>query len=185
MIMFQDEARFGLITDPTFCWVPPGCRPEAFKQITRIYTYVYGAVNPITGDADFVLLPTMETQCMNKFLRIIRKRYKNTFIVIFLDRAKNHQFAKNKKKGKLRVPSYIRLVHLPRCSPQLNPVEVVWGKTKPKIYKNRLYEDMNKLENEINEFYKKFQRRKNRKIIQNMTCFPWIKEGFNNSPTPP
>jgi hypothetical protein len=27
-LMFEDEARFGRMSDPVRCWAPLGCRPE-------------------------------------------------------------------------------------------------------------------------------------------------------------
>ena len=45
-VMFEDEARFGRITEPRRCWAPPGVRPEVNTQIVREYEYVYGAVSP-------------------------------------------------------------------------------------------------------------------------------------------
>jgi hypothetical protein len=38
-LMFQDEARFGLISDPRRVWAPPGIRPEVPGQIVRQYSY--------------------------------------------------------------------------------------------------------------------------------------------------
>jgi hypothetical protein len=38
-LLFQDEARFGLISDPRRVWAPPGIRPEVPVQIVREYSY--------------------------------------------------------------------------------------------------------------------------------------------------
>ena len=48
-LMFQDEARFGLISDPRRVWAPPGIRPEVPVQIVRQYSYAYAAVSPHDG----------------------------------------------------------------------------------------------------------------------------------------
>ena len=52
-VMFQDESRFGRITDPKRCWAPKGERPIVPKQIIREYTYAYGAYSP--KDGTFIL----------------------------------------------------------------------------------------------------------------------------------
>jgi hypothetical protein len=36
--LFQEEARFGLISDPRRAWAPPGIRPEVPTQIVREYS---------------------------------------------------------------------------------------------------------------------------------------------------
>lgn len=57
--MFQDEARFGRISDPSSCWAPKGIRPEVAKQIIREYTYAYSAISPLDGSMDSLILPDM------------------------------------------------------------------------------------------------------------------------------
>src|SRR3954447_8270057 len=44
-VMFQDEARFGRISDPRRCWAPPGVRPEVKGQVVREYEYALAAVS--------------------------------------------------------------------------------------------------------------------------------------------
>jgi len=54
--MFQDESRFGRITDPKRCWAPKGIRPVINKQMIREYTYAYGAFSPLDGRNDLLIL---------------------------------------------------------------------------------------------------------------------------------
>jgi len=42
-LFFQDEARFGRISQPIRCWSPVGKRPVIPSQLIRQYTYAYGA----------------------------------------------------------------------------------------------------------------------------------------------
>ena len=44
--MFQDEARFGRISDTCYCWAPRPVRPMVRAMLTHQYTYAYGAVCP-------------------------------------------------------------------------------------------------------------------------------------------
>ena len=67
-VMFQDEARFGRISEPYACWAPHSIRPDVPAQIIREYTYLYGAVSPKDGRSDFLILPAMDGDCMNVFL---------------------------------------------------------------------------------------------------------------------
>ena len=36
-LMFEDEARFGRISDPRRAWAPPGVRPRVAARIVREY----------------------------------------------------------------------------------------------------------------------------------------------------
>ena len=66
--MFQDEARFGRISDPRRCWAPAGMRPEVSTQIVREYEYAFAAVSPHDGTLDTLVLPTVHTEAMSLFL---------------------------------------------------------------------------------------------------------------------
>ena len=50
--MFQDEARFGRISDVRRCWAPKPLRPVCRAMLTHEYTYAYGAVDVCTGELD-------------------------------------------------------------------------------------------------------------------------------------
>src|SRR3954470_8793222 len=50
--MFQDEARFGRMSDSRRCWAPVGVRPEVSAQIVREYEYAFAAVSPHDGTLD-------------------------------------------------------------------------------------------------------------------------------------
>ena len=57
--MLEGEAYCGRITDPKRCWLSLGIRPRVNKQIIRQYTYANGAVSPVDGASDFLILPYM------------------------------------------------------------------------------------------------------------------------------
>ena len=56
-LMFQDEARFGRISDTRRCWCPKPMRPMAKAMVTQEYTYAYAAVSPLDGMLDTLILP--------------------------------------------------------------------------------------------------------------------------------
>ena len=68
-LMFQDEAGFGRINKPKYCWCEKGIRPCVPCHHIREYRYAYGAVEPLTGDTRFLVMPYCNTVCMNLFLR--------------------------------------------------------------------------------------------------------------------
>lgn len=50
-VMFQDEARFGRISDTRRCWCPKPVRPLCSAMVTQEYTYAYAAVSAADGRA--------------------------------------------------------------------------------------------------------------------------------------
>jgi hypothetical protein len=53
--MFQDEARFGRISDTRRCWCPKPVRPLCLARVTQEYTYAYGAVSVTDGQLEQAL----------------------------------------------------------------------------------------------------------------------------------
>jgi len=105
--MFQDEARFGRISDPQRCWAKNGTRPEVKTQMIREYVYVFGAISPKDGCHDSLVLPYANTEAMSVFLEEVSRRHANERILMFMDQAGWH-----KSKG-LKVPENIELAYLP------------------------------------------------------------------------
>ncbi|NVF12298.1 hypothetical protein HV819_10055 [Anaerococcus sp. AGMB00486] len=46
--MFQDEAEFGRINEPKYCWCNDKIRPSVPWHLIREYRYTYGAADPKT-----------------------------------------------------------------------------------------------------------------------------------------
>lgn len=65
--MFQDEAGFGRINKPKYCWCKKGIRPSVPCHHIRECRYAYGTVEPVTGDSFFLIMPYSNTDCMTVF----------------------------------------------------------------------------------------------------------------------
>ncbi len=111
-LMFQDEARFGRINDVRRCWAPRPARPLCQAMLTHEYTYAYAAVDVQTGELDSLILPHVNTHCMQLFLDEVGQRHPNEHIVLVLDGAGWHASAE------LRPPINMQLLSLP---PVLHP----------------------------------------------------------------
>ena len=86
--MFQDEARFGRINDVRQCWAPKPIRPLCKAMLTHEYTYAYAAVEPATGTMDALILPQVNTYCMQIFLDTVAARHPGERIVMVMDGAR-------------------------------------------------------------------------------------------------
>ncbi len=116
-LMFQDEARFGRISDTRRCWCPKPFRPLCHAMVTQEYTYVYGAVSVTDAMLDTLILPHVNADCMQVFLDEVASRHPGDRIIMVFDSAGWH------KAKSLRIPGNLQLVSLPPYSPELNPVE--------------------------------------------------------------
>ena len=63
-LMFQDEARLGRISDCCYCGCPKPMRPIVRAMLTHQYVYAYAAVSPLDGRMDSLVLPHVNTDCM-------------------------------------------------------------------------------------------------------------------------
>jgi putative transposase len=165
--MFEDEARFGRISDPRRCWAPPGVRPEVNTQFIREYEYAFAAVSPQDGILDTLVLPTVNTEAMSVFLAEVSRRHAEEFIVMVLDGAGWH------KARRLVVPANMRLLSLPPWSPQLNPVEHVWDEVREKWFANRVFDSINAVEEQLISALKTLEEDATR--VASLTGFDWIK----------
>ena len=118
--MFEDEAGFGRINKPKYCWCEKGIRPSVPCHHIREYRYVYGAVEPLTGDSCFLVMPYCNTDCMNIFLLELSKQFKDDVVLLCCDGAAWH----NSKT--LEIPENIVLFHIPPYTPEMNPIEQIW-----------------------------------------------------------
>lgn len=85
--MFQDEAGFGRINKPKYCWCEKGIRPSVPCHHIREYRYAYEAVEPVTSDGFFLIMPYCNTVCMNVFLKKLSEQYPEDVILLCCDGA--------------------------------------------------------------------------------------------------
>ena len=114
--------------------------------------YLYSAVNPKSGDDFTLMLPKVNTECMNVFLSEMAKKIEGWPISLIMDGAGWH------RSQKLKIPENIEIIYLPPYSPELNPVERLWLYIKQKTIKNKVYETIEVLEEAICNFIKNLQQ---------------------------
>ena len=137
--MFEDEAGFGRINKPKYCWCFPGLRPTVPCHHIREYRYAYGAVEPLTGDSFFLIMPYSNTECMNIFLRELSEKYPDDYILLPTDRATWH------RSKMLKIPENIQLFYLPPATPEMNPIEQIWKEIRKRGFKNELFQSLDKV----------------------------------------
>ena len=164
--MCFDEARFGRITGLRRCWAPFGLRPVIGAQIIREYVYVYGAVDPHTGITFFMILPFVDTACMNIYLHELSNQHSDYHIILLADQASWH------KTDELNIPDNITFLFIPPHSPELNPAEHLWDYMREHDMANKSYDSLDTLEDTLLDRLKTYSSQK--EIFQSLCGFPWL-----------
>ena len=162
--MFQDEAGFGRINKPKYCWCEEGVRPSVPCRHIREYRYAFGAVEPLTGDSCFLVMPSCDTVCMNTFLQELSKQFKDDVILLCCDGAAWH-----KSKG-LVVPENITLLNIPPYTPEMNPIEQIWKQLRSMGFKNEVFKTLNHVVDRLCETICRLTHN----LVKSITCRQWI-----------
>jgi hypothetical protein len=165
-LMFQDEARFGRISDTRRCWCPKPIRPLCQAMVTQEYTYAYAAVSVADGTLDTLILPHVNGDCMQVFLDEVASRHPGDRIVMVLDGAGWHQ------SESLILASNPRLLKLPPYSPELNPVEHLWDEPREKSFHNLVFDSLDALENHLEIALHDMEL--DRERVHSIVAWPWI-----------
>ena len=168
-LMFQDEAGFGRINRPKYCWCEKGTRPVVPCHHIREYRYAYGAVEPVTGDDFFLVLPRCNTDCTNLFLQELSKQYQNDVILLCCDSAAWH------KAKSLVVPENIELFYIPPYTPEMNPIEQIWKELRKRGFRNECFPTLEKVIDRLCITICDLSS----DTIRSITCRSWITECFN------
>ena len=165
-LMFQDEARFGRMSDARSCWAPAPNRPMVNLALVREFRYEYAAVSPWDGQLDYMTSEKMNTDNMNRFLDQVSRAHGQDFMVMVLDGASSH------KCKDLKVPENIAMVLLPPYSPELNPAELIWNLLRRDYFANRVFDSLNaatqQAENGLAQIASNIER------VKSLTNWPWI-----------
>jgi len=140
----EDEARFGLQPIMRRVWARRTQRPTAEVAIKYEWFWLYAAVHPASGKVFWLILPSLDENCVQIFLDEFAVRYGGTRkrMVLVWDGAPAH------RSGKLKVPERITLISIPAYTPELNPSERVWTLVKEAVA-NEASETLDELEQKV------------------------------------
>ena len=167
--MFQDEAGLGRINKPRYCWCTEGVRPEVPCHHIREYRYAYGAVEPMTGESFFLVMPYCNTACMNVFMEELSKQYREDIILMVCDGAAWH------KSKAMKKPENIRIVHIPPYTPEMNPIKQIWREVRTPGFCNEVFSTLEKVVTRLCETINNLTS----EIVGSITLRDWIYKIFN------
>jgi transposase len=165
-ILFQDEMRYGLMSNYRRSWSKVGQRTVVENQQEYDNSYLYSAIDPINGDSFHLIGVNSVSSISTKFfLEKLKEHYKDYHLIIIWDNAPFH------KKKELSEIKDITTLFLPSYSPQLNPVERFYGEIR-KSTANRIFDDLEKQEYVIEQEVVKWMN--NTTKMKQLCGYDWI-----------
>lgn len=144
-------------------------RPEGRMNIGYEYGYLYAAINPSSGRAFGLILPSMTLESMTVFVGEFRHWLKSNGeveaeTVLVLDGAGAHRSEKVSY-------GWLEKRLLPPYSPELNPVERFFQELRREL-KNKVYENYEAVEQAVEEIFKKYLGKP--EAVKKLTNFHWL-----------
>ena len=100
---------------------------------------MFGAIEPLTGESCFLIMPYCNTECTSIFLEELSKQYPNDIILLCCDGAAWH------KAGSPEVPDNIELFFIPPYTPEMNPIEQIWKELRKMGFRNEVFATLDKV----------------------------------------
>ena len=135
-------------------------------MLTHEYTYAYGAVDVLSGELDSLILPHVNTDCMQLFLDEVGARHPQHSIIMVLDGAGWHTSAA------LKPPHHRQLPSLPPYAPELNPVEHLWDELREKFFHNKAFNSLDALEDQLEVGLRALEN--DRPRVKSIVAWDWI-----------
>jgi hypothetical protein len=126
-IFCQDESRFGLLPIQRRRITWSGVKPWGTVQYRFENFYVYGAVEPTTGESFFLELPYLNSTNFQIFLNEFSHCYQETLNIVLMENGSCHT------AKALVLPHNVVCLFLPPYSPELNPIERLWQDMKAQL----------------------------------------------------
>lgn len=168
--MFQDEARIGRMNDPKSCWAPRPVRPQVGAQLIREFAYVFGAISPLDGCHDSLILPDANAKSMTYFLNELAGRHPFEQLLVLMDQAGWH------KAIAKRLPPNLEIAFLPAYCPDCNPQEQVWDELREKALGNRVFDSLEAVADQAMVGLQDIEA--DPEALRSLSAYPWILEAF-------
>jgi hypothetical protein len=143
----SDESRWGLKTLVGRVITAMGIKPVVSTQWSRQSFWLYGAVEPLSGDSFFYAFSHLDATCFNLFVQEFSAAFPDSLNLLQLDQAGAHCAAL------IEWPDNVVPLFQPSHSPELNPIERFWQDLR-KLFKGKTFEQLPQLQQAVFEALK-------------------------------
>lgn len=146
MIWCEDECHFHQNGTITRMWVPPEIKdPVIFQEPSHKKISLFGSINTVNGQFVYRFSTIFNAETFLEHLnQILSYRPPNKKILLILDNARYHH-ARYIRPWLEKNKRLIELLFLPPYSPELNPTELIWKRTRYKATHNRYFPTIDSL----------------------------------------
>jgi len=168
-LWFQDETRLGLQPRTKRRLTARGVKPIGCQAPVYDWTWLYGVVEPRSGQSFFMQWSHLDSACFQQFIDEFVEAHPNELHIWVFDGAPAHS-AKRLNWRQSIVP-----VRLPAYSPELNPIERLWQHLKFEL--KAWYPKLSLLEEDMDQWLERLQP----EVLTELTYFPYIRELVDDS----
>jgi len=143
-------------------------KPKVTQQMASGYYYLFGAVEPTTGDGFLLELPALNTETFQVFMDAFGQQYPRTTNIMIMDRGAFHM------ARDLVIPGNVTFIFLPPYSPELNPIERYWKHLKDQSAW-RAFEDLRLLKDHVARLICETTSER----VRSLTQFPFFMDAIN------
>lgn len=136
MLLAEDETDLLLFPPLRATW---GRRGEPVKVLISGWNakrVVFGAMNLRTGKRLFLVRKSQKQGDFQTFLELIHNHYRGWHVALLLDENPSHTAYYSQQ---MALDWNIKLLWLPKRSPELNPMDELWGQAKDVVSANKQY----------------------------------------------
>lgn len=163
-----DEGRFGLKLWFRRRWCTVGHRPPWIVDDRYEWVWVYIAVTPQSGECCCLLLPHVDTICLNLFLATMREEWPDERIGVVLDGSGTH------RSDKVVWPEGMVPLSLPPYSPELDPAEQFFRYLRKRLA-NEIFATIEEMKDALTRELQRLWDHP--KVVTRMTNYPWWRTG--------
>lgn len=139
VVLVEDETDLLLFPPLRAMWSPRGEPARLTITGHNARRVVFGSMNLMSGHRVFLVRQRQRAQDFQEFLREVRRRYGRRHVAMLLDSDSSHIAARSQA---LAQRLQIQLLWLPKRSPELNPMDTLWGQAKDAVCANAQYTDI-------------------------------------------
>lgn len=138
-------------------WTLRGRRAEVPAAGKNQKIAVYGAINFRTGQVHYLLNARKNADTFNVFLKRLLEAKRQRQLVLVLDNASYHVTRKTLDLL-TEHEHHVRVVWLPKYSPELNAIEGLWGYLKRSALNNYFHVTMERLQEAVDAALRELNR---------------------------
>jgi hypothetical protein len=121
-----------------------GTQPVGVEQWCFDYLWLYGLIEPRSGESFFAEFSHVDGVCFQEDLQWFSQAYPDELHLIQVDNGRLHTWSE------LEVPENIILLFQPPYCPQVNPIERLWKEIK-KPMKWQLFDHLDELRRKLSQ----------------------------------